>query len=131
MNSTKESGIVVQKSPYSVDETTSRFQATLLARGMKLFAIIDHSGEAQQAGLQMPNTKLLILGNAKAGTPIMLASPTAALDLPLKILISEDDKGFVWIAYNATNYLQSRHTISEELTGNIAGLANLVTAASR
>src|SRR5215472_4339259 len=91
-----------------------------LAAERKLFAVVDHSGEAAAAGLKMPNTKLLIFGNPKAGTPLMLASPSAALDLPLKILISEDAEGKTWISYNAPAYLQARHKLPPELLPNIS-----------
>ncbi len=87
---------------------------------MKLFAIVDYSGEAEKAGLKMPNTKSLIFGNPKGGAPLMLASPGVALDLPLKILVAEDTEGKVWISYNAPAYLQQRHNLPAELLPNIA-----------
>jgi uncharacterized protein (DUF302 family) len=120
MASTPESGILRIASNHSVDETVTRLKSILEARGVKLFTIVDHSGEAASAGLKMPNTKLLIFGNPKAGTPLMLASPGVALDLPLKILIAEDAAGKVWISYNAPAYLQARHNLRPDLLPNIA-----------
>jgi uncharacterized protein (DUF302 family)/uncharacterized membrane protein YidH (DUF202 family) len=115
-----ENGILRTASNHSVDETVMRLQSILQTKGVKLFNIVDHSGEAASAGLKMPNTKLLIFGNPKAGTPLMLASPSAALDLPLKILIAEDAAGKVWLSYNAPAYLQARHHLPPELLPNIA-----------
>jgi uncharacterized protein (DUF302 family) len=115
-----ESGIVTISSRQSVDGTVERLEALLQAKGVKLFALIDHSGEAEKAGMQMPATKLLIFGNPKAGTPLMLASPSVAIDLPLKILVREDDAGKVWISWNAPAYLQARHHLPQELVQNIA-----------
>jgi uncharacterized protein (DUF302 family) len=108
-------GIVSLKSRRSVDETVRRIGDLLNVKGVKLFAVIDHSGEAERAGLQMPTTKLLIFGHPKAGTPIMIAAPSAALDLPLKLLVSEDSAGTVWLSYSSPSYLQARHNIPEEL----------------
>jgi uncharacterized protein (DUF302 family) len=130
MTSNSNSGIVVRKSAHSVDETVQRFEQVLRARNIKLFTIIHHSGEAEQAGLRMPNTKLVIFGNPKAGTPIMLASPSAGIDLPLKILVSEDSAGGTWLTYNSTSYLQARHGFPQSLAEKIAGVSELVIAAS-
>lgn len=120
-----ENGIVRAPSRLSVDETVARLRGILQAKGVKLFTVVDHSGEAASAGLKMPNTKLLIFGNPKAGTPLMLASPSVALDLPLKILVSEDAGGKVWISYNAPAYLQARHNLPPELLPNIAVIETL------
>jgi uncharacterized protein (DUF302 family) len=98
-----------------VEETVQKLTTTLEAKGVKVFELIDHSGEAKKAGLRMPPTKLLIFGNPKAGTPLMLAAPSAAIDLPLKILIAEDANGKVWISYNSPAYLQARHGLPAEL----------------
>ena len=103
-----------------MDQTVRKLEDVLKERGITLFAVIDHSGEAEKAGMRMPNTKLLIFGNPKAGTPIMIASPTAAIDLPLKILVSEDSTGDVWLSYNSTSYLEVRHGLSQELAKSIA-----------
>ena len=113
-------GIVRIASQHSVAETVAKLETMLEAKNVKLFAIVHHSGEAKRAGLKMPNTKLLIFGNPKGGTPLMLASPSVALDLPLKILIAEDTGGKVWISYNAPAYLQQRHNLPAELLPNIA-----------
>jgi uncharacterized protein (DUF302 family)/uncharacterized membrane protein YidH (DUF202 family) len=126
-----ENGILRTASNHSVDETVARLQGVLQSKGVKLFAIVDHSGEAASAGLGMPNTKLLIFGNPKAGTPLMLASPSAALDLPLKILIAEDVAGKVWISYNAPAYLQARHHLPPELLPNIAVIETLAAQAAQ
>lgn len=120
MSSIPENGILRKPSNHSVEETVARFQAILQAEGVKLFTIVDHSGEAANAGMKMPPTKLVIFGSPKAGTPLMLASPSAALDLPLKILIAEDAAGRVWISYNAPAYLQRRHNLPADLLPNIA-----------
>jgi len=117
---TADNGIVQIPSKHSVQETVAKLEAILTAKNVKLFTIVDHSGEAEKAGMKMPNTKLLIFGNPKAGTPLMLKSPTVALDLPLKILVSEDPAGKVWISYNAPDYLQKRHNLPAELLPNIA-----------
>ena len=125
-----ESGILRTASNHSVDETVARLQSILQAKGVKLFTIVDHSGEAASAGLKMPNTKLLIFGNPKAGTPLMLASPSSALDLPLKILVAEDAAGKVWISYNAPAYLQTRHHFPPDLLPNIAVIEVLAAKAA-
>jgi uncharacterized protein (DUF302 family) len=127
MSVAAEEGIVRIASNHPVNETVGKIQEILKAKGAKLFVVVDHSGEAQSAGLKMPNTKLLIFGNPKGGTPIMLAAPGAALDLPLKILVAEDSEGKVWISYNLPEYLQARHGFPADLLPNIAiisGLAN-------
>ena len=129
MTPNPSSGIVTQKSFHSVDETVRRLEQTLGIRQLKLFAIVDHSGEAAGVGLNMPNTKLVLFGHAKAGTPIMLASPSAAIDLPLKILVSEDGDGTVWVTYNSPSYLQARHGFPQPLEGNIAGVKDLASIA--
>ncbi len=114
-----ENGIVTVASRGSVDETVQRIERLLESRGVKLFAVIDHSGEAEKAGMKMPPTKLLIFGSPKAGTPLMLASPSVAIDLPLKILVAEDSAGSVSISYNSPAYLASRHDLPPELIANI------------
>src|SRR5271167_4941904 len=115
MASNPDNGIVCKKSNHSVDETVEKLKATLQAKGVTLFALVDHSGEAQKVGLTMPPTKLLIFGNPKGGTPLMLASPSVALDLPLKILVSEDAQGKVWLSYNSPEYLKERHGLPADL----------------
>lgn len=116
----KNSGILRRPSRYSVDETVERLESILRAKGIAIFAIIDHSGEAEKAGMKMPPTKLLIFGNPKAGTSLMQAAPSSAIDLPLKILVSENNEGQTWISYNSPEYLQERHGFPPELIQNIA-----------
>jgi uncharacterized protein (DUF302 family) len=116
----KDNGIINIASKHSVDEAVEKLQGILQAKGVRLFALVDHSGEAGKVGLKMPPTKLLIFGSPKAGTPLMLASPSIAIDLPLKILIWEDAQGKVWVSYNSSKYLQERHGLPQELLQNIA-----------
>ena len=123
-------GIVCKKSKHSVDETVERLKSILQAKGVTLFALVDHSGEAQKVGLTMPSTKLLIFGNPKGGTPLMLASPSIALDLPLKILVAQDKDGTVNVCYNTPEYLQQRHDLPLDLLPNIAVVEALATKAA-
>jgi uncharacterized protein (DUF302 family)/uncharacterized membrane protein YidH (DUF202 family) len=125
------SGITRLASQHSVAETVAKLEAMLKAKNVKLFTIIDHSGEAERAGLKMPNTKLLIFGNPKAGTPLMMAAPSTALDLPLKILVAEDAAGKVWVSYNSPKYLQERHQLPEDLLPNIGVIAALAGEAAK
>jgi len=120
-----ENGIVRIPSRHSVDETVAKLETILQAKSVELFAVVDHSGEAGKAGIRMANTKLLIFGNPKAGTPLMIASPSVALDLPLKILVAEDAVGKVWISYDAPEYLQRRHNLPSHLMPNIAVIETL------
>jgi len=119
MNAHKESGLIDIPSNHSVEETVEKLKGILQAKGITLFALVDHSGEAGKAGMQMRPTKLLIFGNPKAGTPVMLAAPSSAIDLPLKILIWEDAQGKVWVTYNSLAYLQERHNLPPEVLPNI------------
>jgi uncharacterized protein (DUF302 family) len=112
--------IVRLEGNHPVDETVAKLEGILEAKNVKLFTVVDHSGEAASAGLKMPNTKLLIFGNPKAGTPLMLASPSLALDLPLKILVAEDAAGKTWISYNSPAYLEARHGLPADLLPNLA-----------
>lgn len=130
-SNTTDAGIVALRGSLSVDQTVEKLEHALQAKGVKLFALIDHSGEAEKAGMKMPPTKLLIFGNPKAGTPLMLASPGIAIDLPLKILVSEDLSGQVWISYNDPAYLQSRHGLPQELVQNIAVVEGLAKSAAQ
>ena len=125
-----DNGIINLASQYSVDETIDRLKGVLHAKGVTLFAMIDHSGEAEKAGMKMPPTKLLIFGNPKAGTPLMLAAPSSAIDLPLKILVREDGAGMVWISYNSPAYLAKRHGLPPELIPNIAVIKGLAEQAA-
>lgn len=126
-----ESGIVNESSSHSVDETVERLQATLRANGLTLFALVDHSGEAEKVGMKMRPTKLLIFGSPKAGTLLMLAAPSTAIDLPLKILVWEDGENKVWIMYNSPEYLQKRHGFPGELLKNISAVGKLALAAAQ
>ena len=125
----KEEGIVKIPSHHSVDDTVDRLKTILQSKGVTAFALVDHSGEAEKVGMKMPPTKLLIFGNPKGGTPLMLASPSVAIDLPLKILVAEDSQGKVWISYNSSEYLKERHDLPQDLLPNIAVVETLATAA--
>jgi uncharacterized protein (DUF302 family) len=125
----KDEGIVKIPSHHSVDETVDKLKTILKTKGVTLFALVDHSGEAEKVGLKMPPTKLLIFGNPKGGTPLMLAAPSTAIDLPLKILVAEDAQGKVWISYNSPEYLKERHGFPENLLPNIAVVQALAAAA--
>jgi uncharacterized protein (DUF302 family) len=129
MTISKDEGIVTRLSHHSVDETVDRFKKLLEAKGVTLFALVDHSGEAEKAGMQMPATKLLIFGSPKAGTPVMLAAPGIALDLPLKVLVWESSEGKVWASYNSPAYLQQRYGVPQELIPNIAVVETLAAKA--
>jgi uncharacterized protein (DUF302 family) len=124
-----ENGIVSVKSGYSVVETVKRVQAALRERNAGVFAVVDHSGEAEKVGLKMRPTQLIIFGSPEAGTPLMLAAPTAAIDLPLKALAWEDAEGVVWLSYNDPEYLRQRHGFPEVLVRNIAGPGQLLEKA--
>ena len=113
-------GIETCISKFSVDESVSRLEALLRDKGIKLFAVIDHSGEAIAAGLHMPPTKVLLFGNPKAGTPLMLDAPSLALDLPLRILVAQSPTGEVLLSWNDPAWLQHRHGFAPELTINLA-----------
>ena len=126
----KGSGLVDVPSNHSVDETVEKLKGILQAKGITLFAVIDHSGEAAKVGMEMRPTKLLIFGNPRAGTPVMLASPSSAIDLPLKILIWEDAQRKTWVTHNSTAYLQQRHDPPSELLPNIAVIDALAKMAA-
>lgn len=126
----EENGVVTILSHQSVDQAVHNLEMILQSKGVKLFCIIDHSGEAERAGLKMRSTKLLIFGNPKAGTPLMIAVPTIALDLPLKILISEGADGKTWITYNAPGFLASRHNVPPELAPALAAVEALARSAA-
>ena len=124
----KEDGIVSIPSNHSVDETVDKLKNILRSKQITLFALIDHSGEAAKVGLKMPPTKLLIFGNPKGGTPLMLAAPSIALDLPLKILVADDADGKVWLSYNSPEYLKERYCPPPNLLQNIAVVEKLAAA---
>jgi len=125
----QQNGLVQVSSPYSVEETVQRLQAAFAAKGMKIFAVIDHSGEAEKAGMKMRPTKVVIFGSPKGGTPLMVAAPSLAIDLPLKALVAEDAGGKVSVTYNSPDYLKERHGVPEELIKNLAGVGALIAKA--
>jgi len=128
MNS--EKGIITKAANCTVEEAVNKIKSLLVTRGIKLFTVIDHSGEAEIIGMKMPDTKLLIFGNPKGGTPLMLASPSAAIDLPLKLLVAEDANGRCSISYNSPQYLQQRHRLPKDLIQNIAIIEALAAEAA-
>lgn len=125
-----DNGIISKPSNHSVDQTVENLKRILVAKGVTLFALVDHSGEAEKVGMKMRPTKLLIFGSPKAGTPIMLAAPNSAIDLPLKILVWEDAQAKVWVTYSSPAYLQVRHGIPPELLQNIAVVEQLAAKAA-
>jgi uncharacterized protein (DUF302 family) len=122
-------GIVDKLSRHSVDETVAKLKSILEAKAVRLFALVDHSGEAEKVGMKMRPTKLLIFGSPKAGTPLMLSAPSIAIDLPLKILVWEDAQGKVWVSYNDPEYLRERHGLPVNLLANIAVVETLASKA--
>jgi uncharacterized protein (DUF302 family) len=129
MAPTKDNGIIDTPSNHSVDQTAERLKEILQAKGITLFALVNHSGGAEEVGMKMRPTKLLIFGSPKGGTPMMLAAPSIAIDLPLKILIWEDGNGKVWLSYNSPAYLQERHGLPQELLQNLAVAETLAAKA--
>jgi uncharacterized protein (DUF302 family) len=128
--SSRGNGIIDKPTSHSVDETVEKLKGVLRDKGITLFALIDHSGEAEKVGIKMRPTKLLIFGSPKAGTPLMLAAPSSAIDLPLKILIWEDAQGKVWVSYNSPAYLQERHNLPQQLLPNIGAVETLAGKAA-
>ena len=124
-----ENGLIQIASHYSVEETVRRLEAVFRERGMQIFAVIDHSGEAQKVGLKMPPTKVVIFGSPKGGTPLMVAAPSLAIDLPLKALVAEGADGKVGVTYNDPEYLRQRHGVPAELIKNLAGAGALIAKA--
>jgi len=123
-------GIIDVPTAHSVEQTVEKLKSILQSKGVTLFAMVDHSGEAEKVGMGMRSTKLLIFGSPKAGTPLMLAAPSIAIDLPLKILVREDDAGKVWISYNSPEYLRERHDLPPDLLANIAVVQTLAAKAA-
>jgi len=126
-----DNGIVHHPSAHSVGDTMQRLLDILRTKGITLFAMVDHSGEAEKVGLTMRPTKLAIFGNPRGGTPLMLAAPTSALDLPLKILVWEDADSAVWLSFNSADFLQARHSIPAEFHGLLASVSDLAAAAGK
>jgi uncharacterized protein (DUF302 family) len=124
-----KSGLIQVVSQDSVDETVRKLEGALVAKGMQVFAVIDHSGEAGKVGLKMRPTKVVIFGSPKGGTPLMVAAPSLAIDLPLKALVAEDEQGRVSVTYNDPAYLQERHGVPVELIKNLAGAGPLIEKA--
>jgi uncharacterized protein (DUF302 family) len=131
MQPQNQNGIITRPSDHSVDETVARVRKLLEQRGVALFALVDHSGEAAKAGMKMPPTKLLIFGNPKAGTPVMLAAPSSAIDLPLKLLVWEDAQGKAWISYNDPKFLEARHQIPDDLVQPLGVVGMLADVAAK
>jgi uncharacterized protein (DUF302 family) len=129
MSPAPENGMQHLSSAYSVQDTLSRVEALLQEKGLTVFCRVDHSGEAEKVGLKMRPTQLILFGSPKAGTPVMVASPTIAIDLPLKVLIWEDASGKVWVSYNTPEYLQQRHNVPSDLIKNISGAGLLLQLA--
>jgi uncharacterized protein (DUF302 family) len=125
----KENGLIQLPSRYSVDETVQRLEAAFAEKGLKVFAVVDHSGEAEKAGLKMRPTKVVIFGSPKAGTPLMIAAPSLAIDLPLKALVAEDAAGKVSVTYNSPEYFEGRHGVPAELIKNLAGAGAVIAKA--
>jgi uncharacterized protein (DUF302 family) len=122
-------GLIHLRSPYPVPETLKRVESAVQSHGLTIFCLVDHSGAAAKAGLEMHPTQLLIFGSPKGGTPLMLASPTVAIDFPLKALVWEDADGKIWLTYNSPDYLQQRHNLPENLMKNISGVGAVLQAA--
>lgn len=131
MTSPTTKGLVNLPTSHSVDQAVERLKNILQSKGVTLFAFIDHSGEAEKVGRKMRPTKLLIFGSPKAGTPLMLAAPSAAIDLPLKILIWEDASGKAWVTYNSPEFLRERHGLPPEVMSNIAVIEALAANATQ
>ncbi len=129
MPPTTNRGIVDLQSAHSVEDTVATLRNILDSKGITLFALVDHSEEAQKAGMTMRPTKLLIFGSPRAGTPLMLAAPSIAIDLPLKLLVWEDEAGKAWISYNSPDYLKDRHDLPADLLPNIAVIEALAAKA--
>ena len=125
-----KNGIITKAANCTVEEAVNKIKSLLVGRGITLFTVIDHSGEAEAIGMKMPDTKLLIFGNPKGGTPLMLASPSIAIDLPLKLLVAEEGNGRCSISYNSPQYLQERHGLTDDLIKNIAIIEALATEAA-
>lgn len=123
---TQNHGLVSMPSRYSLEETVRRLQSAFAGKGLQVFALVDHSGEAEKVGLKMRPTNLMIFGSPKAGTPLMVAAPSLAIDLPLKALVAEDEAGNVSVTYNGPEYLQERHGVPQDLIKNLAGAGMLI-----
>lgn len=121
--------IITHPSPYSVPDVLDRLESILHAKNITIFTRVDHSGEAEKVGLHMPPTQLLIFGSPKGGTPLMLAAPLSAIDLPLKALAWQDDEGRVWLSYNDPQLLKTRYSLPDDLLASINNLSTLIQQA--
>jgi len=130
-DASSDNGVVHVPSQHDVADSIERLESLARSKGLTVFARIDFSGDAARAGLDMRPTQMLIFGSPKAGTPLMVAAPGVAIDLPLKALAWQDASGQVWLSYNAPSYLKQRHGVPEALLPNIAGVKALVEQASR
>jgi len=131
MAGASENGLIHKPSNHPVEDTVAKLKNILQVKGLTFFALVDHSGEAEKVGMKMRPTKLLIFGSPKAGTPLMLAAPSIAIDLPLKLLVWQDAQDKVWITYNSPDYFRERHNLPQELFGNLAVVEALATNAGR
>lgn len=131
MSTTPADGLITRTTPASVDVTVDRITAILAAKAITLFAVIDHSGEAARAGFTMPSTRVIVFGNPRAGTPLMLDAPSIAIDLPLRILVADDGAGTTSVSYTDARYLIARHHLSPELARPLESVAAIVTEATR
>lgn len=129
--SANKNGIVQILCEHSFEDTFERLKANVLSHGLRVFDTINFSDDAEHEGLKMNPTRLLVFGNPNAGTPLMIASQTLALDFPLKILVSQDENGKVWLSYNSPIYLKERHHIPDELLKNIAGIVAIAETTAK
>lgn len=129
--SVNKNGVVQVISAHSFADTFERLKSVVMSHGLTVFATINFSDDAEHAGLKMNPARLLIFGNPKAGTPLMIAAPTLALDFPLKVLVSQDENRKVWVSYNSPLYLKERHNIPDELLKNISGIVSIVDSAAK
>jgi uncharacterized protein (DUF302 family) len=125
----RDRGIVTTASPHPFADTVRRLLAALESHGIKVFTVIDQQAEARSASLEMPPTTLIVFGNPKGGTPLMLAQPSSGLDLPLKVLIAETAPGKVQVSFNDAGYIIERHALPPALANNIAPAQNLIESA--
>jgi uncharacterized protein (DUF302 family) len=131
MSTESINGLVQIASQHSIDETLTRLESTVVSKGLIIFARIHFSDDAAKAGLKMNSTGMIIFGNPKAGTSLMIASPSVAIDFPLKILVSQDNRGKVWVSYNSVEYLKERHNLPEDLLKNIAGIVPIAETVAK
>ena len=122
-------GVITHRSPWAMDQTLLRLRSAFAAKGLKVFADIDQQAEARAAGSDQPPMHLLVVGNPRAGTPVMVAVPEAGLDLPLKVLVWETEPGVVRVSLNSADYLAARHGLGEELVQGLRGLEPLIQSA--